>query len=137
MIDRYKSNDVIESLEDVAYKNGITILDVYDLDKSTSDCVIMSVKTVFMNYSYDKVSYAFRLAHEISHILFGNPESQNVYYFSECGKRGEELEAHKNAIEMLMKIKRPTTVQTFMEAYSIPSWLSEYVEIDYRRNNEY
>ncbi|GAO99870.1 ImmA/IrrE family metallo-endopeptidase [Fructobacillus ficulneus] len=126
-------NEFVDQLENIAYKNDITILDVYDLDKSTSDCAIMSVRTIFMNYSYDKVSYAFRLAHEISHILFGNPESQNVYYFSECGKRGEELCAHRHAIELLMGIERPTTPLTFMDYFKVPSWLSDEVTISYNK----
>ncbi|MHC6132241.1 hypothetical protein L8N14_017300, partial [Serratia marcescens] len=122
MIEEYDTEDVIKALEEKAWANGITILDVYDLDPSTSDTVIVNADSIFMNYNYSKVSYPFRLAHELSHLLYGDISSQVVYHFSECGKRGEELLAHKNAIKMLMGIKKPTSPTTFMTAYHVPSW---------------
>ncbi|MCK8617331.1 ImmA/IrrE family metallo-endopeptidase [Fructobacillus sp. M158] len=131
MIEEYETEDVIKALEDKAWNNGITILDVYDLDPTTSDTVIVEAESIFMNYNSTKVSYAFRLAHELSHLLYGDTSSQAVYHFSEFGKRGEELLAHKNAIKMLIEIKRPTSVQTFMKVYNVPSWLLEYVEAEY------
>ncbi len=123
--------EVIQELEKIAKKNDITIFDVDSLDIDISDTSMPDSKLVLMNPAYKKSSYAFRLAHELSHIMYGNNLPDAVYQFSPYFQRGEEYEMHKHAIDMLMEIKRPTNVQTFMEVYKIPSWLSEYVETVY------
>lgn len=120
-------NEFIDELENIACKNDITILDVYDLDPSTSDSAIVPTRSVFMNYEYNKVSYAFRLAHELSHIIYGDRSAQQVYHFSEFGKRSEELSAHCHAIEILMNIQMPTSPITFMKYFKVPSWLLDEV----------
>ncbi|USS91994.1 ImmA/IrrE family metallo-endopeptidase [Fructobacillus americanaquae] len=123
--------EIIYSLEKIAKQNTITIVDVDSLDDDDSDTSMPDNKIVFMNPAYKKSSYAFRLAHELSHIMYGNNLPNAVYRFSPYFQRGEEYEMHKHAIDMLMGIKRPTSVQTFMEVYKIPSWLEEYVETEY------
>lgn len=123
--------EVIQELEKIAKKNDITIFDVDSLDTDVSDTSMPDNKLVLMNPSYKKSSYAFRLAHELSHIMYGNNLPDAVYQFSPYFQRGEEYEMHKHAIDMLTELKRPTNVQTFMEVYKVPSWLSEYVETVY------
>ncbi|MGQ2226426.1 ImmA/IrrE family metallo-endopeptidase [Fructobacillus fructosus] len=123
--------EVLGELEKIARQNEITIFDVDNLEKDTPDSSMSNNKLVLMNPAYKKSSYAFRLAHELSHIMYGNNLPDAVYQFSPYFQRGEEYEMHKHAIDMLMEIKRPTNVQTFMEVYKIPSWLSEYVETVY------
>lgn len=131
-IDSYLCEDIEESLKKIATKNNVKILNVDDVKNNVPDTTWFSIKAIMMNINfYTKVSYQFRLAHELSHLLYGDTSLQSVYQFSEFGKRGEELIAHKNAIKMLMELKRPTNVQTFMEVYRVPSWLEEYVETEY------
>ncbi|CAK1237007.1 ImmA/IrrE family metallo-endopeptidase [Fructobacillus cardui] len=131
-IDSYLYEEIEESLKSIATKNNVKVLNVDDVKSNVPDTTWPSCKAIMMNINfYTKVSYHFRLAHELSHLLYGDMSLQDVYQFSEFGKRGEELIAHKNAIKMLMEIKRPTNVQSFMEVYKIPSWLSEYVEAEY------
>ncbi len=82
---------------------------------------------MFYEQNFDtNVSLNFRLAHELSHLIYGNKDIQKIYTFSEFGHRHEELLAHKNAIRMLMSIEMPTTVNGFMEYYHVPSWLEHY-----------
>lgn len=137
MIDNYFEEFVLdeeiqESLQNIARKNDIKVLDVHDVKSNVPDTTWTAIKTIMMNFNFDtKVSYNFRLAHELSHLLYGDMSLQEVYQFSEFGKRGEELLAHKNAIKMLMEIERPTNVHTFMDFYDVPSWLEEYVEAEY------
>lgn len=123
--------EVLEELEKIARINDITIFDVASLEKDTPDSSVSEARLVLMNPAYDKSSYAFRLAHELSHIMYGENLPNVVYQFSPYFQRGEEFKMHKHAVDMLMGIKRPTSVQTFMEVYDVPSWLLEYVEAEY------
>lgn len=137
MIDTYFAECVLdeeikETLNNIASKNNIKIIDVDDVKSNVPDTTWTSIDAIMMNINfYTRVSYNFRLAHELSHLLYGDTSLQRVYQFCEFGKRGEELLAHKNAINVLMEIKRPTSVETFMDFYDVPSWLLEYVEAEY------
>lgn len=121
------SVEVINNLLKIANSHNIIIRDNLNLTTETPDVCFTYDKGIVMNPNWDiKVNYSFRLAHELSHILYGDHEAQAVYQFSEYGKRGEELLAHRNAIKMLMSIEMPTTVNGFMEYYHVPSWLEQY-----------
>lgn len=127
------SDEVISKLLAIANSNNIIIRDNLNLTTGTPDVCFTYDKGIVMNPNWDiKVNYSFRLAHELSHILYGDHEAQAVYQFSEFGKRGEELLAHRNAIRMLMSIEMPTTVNGFMEYYHIPSWLDQYANDIYQ-----
>nr|WP_273711520.1 ImmA/IrrE family metallo-endopeptidase [Leuconostoc mesenteroides] len=121
------SDEVISKLLTIADSHNIIIRDNLNLNTGTPDVCFTYDKGIVMNPNWDiKVNYSFRLSHELSHILYGDHEAQAVYQFSEFGKRGEELLAHRNAIRMLMSIEMPTTVNSFMEYYHVPSWLEHY-----------
>lgn len=121
------SDEVISKLLTIADLHNIIIRDNLNLTIGTPDVCFTYDKGIVMNPNWAiKVNYSFRLAHELSHILYGDHEAQAVYQFSEYGKRGEELLAHRNAIKMLMDIEMPTTVNGFMEYYHVPSWLERY-----------
>ncbi|MDF7636962.1 ImmA/IrrE family metallo-endopeptidase [Leuconostocaceae bacterium ESL0958] len=127
---------IVEELEGIAYRNGIKVLRAHDLKPSVPDTTWASLRAVIMNKNADtKVSYAFRLAHELSHLMYGDTTAQNVYQFSELCKRGEELLAHQNAIEMLMDIRMPKDVYSFMEYYAVPSWLEYHAANTFNKLN--
>lgn len=126
------TENIENTLLDIAKRNFV---DVYFLNmkSSTPDVAIPRDDTVVMNPNFTtKVSLMYRFSHELSHVLYGDPDAQAVYYFSEYGKRGEERLAHRNAIRMLMSIEMPTSVNTFMEYYHIPSWLEKDVGRTFR-----
>ncbi|WP_371866768.1 ImmA/IrrE family metallo-endopeptidase [Leuconostoc falkenbergense] len=126
------TENIENTLLDIAKRNFV---DVYFLNmkSSTPDVAIPRDDTVVMNPNFTtKVSLMYRFSHELSHVLYGDPDAQAVYYFSEYGKRGEELLAHRNAIRMLMSIEMPTNVNTFMEYYHVPSWLEKDVDRTFR-----
>lgn len=117
-------SEIVDELQIQAKDNDIDILDIFDLSPETPDFSVVKRQGVFMNVNFDtKVSYEFRLAHEMSHLIYGDSEIQGIYTFSEFGHRQEELLAHRNAIRMLMSIEMPTNINTFMEYYHVPSWL--------------
>lgn len=122
-------SEIVDELQKQAKVHNIDILDIFDLSSETPDFSVVKRQGVFMNINFDtKVSYEFRLAHELSHLIYGDGDTQRIYTFSEFGHRREELLAHKNAIRMLMSIEMPTNTNTFMEYYSVPSWLAKDVE---------
>lgn len=121
-------SEIEDCLFKLATNNDITICEADDLESSTPDTAITSIKVIVMNINFATCSsYLYRLAHELSHILYGDQELQGVYNFSEFGKRGEELKAHHNAVKLLLTIKRPNNAANFMDFYQIPAWLSDYV----------
>lgn len=122
-------SEIVEELQNQAKYHNIDILDIFDLSPETPDFSVVKRQGVFMNINFDtKVSYEFRLAHEMSHLIYGDGDIQRIYTFSEFGHRREELLAHRNAIRLLMSIKLPTNVNTFMEYYHVPSWLEKDIE---------
>ncbi|MGR8826825.1 ImmA/IrrE family metallo-endopeptidase [Leuconostoc citreum] len=118
------SNEVINKLYQIANRNHIIVCDNLNLKNSTPDVCFTFDKGIVMNPNWStRVDYSFRLAHELSHILYEDHDAQAVYEFSEYGKRGEELLAHQNAIRMLMLIEMPCSPLTFMSYYHVPFWL--------------
>ena len=124
MIKDYLYMQITSSLENLACNNYISVINADDLSTNVPDTALVNTRAVIMNKQFDvNVDYAYRLAHELSHILYGDHDAQAVYQFSEYGKRGEELLAHRNAIKMLMSIEIPSNPFTFMSYYQVPSWL--------------
>ncbi|KQB82444.1 hypothetical protein [Leuconostoc lactis] len=124
MIKDYLYMQITSSLESLACNNDITLVNAEDLSENVPDTALINTRAVIMNKQFDiNVDYTYRLAHELSHVLYGDKDAQAVYQFSEYGKRGEELLAHRNAIRMLMSIEMPSSPFNFMSYYHIPSWL--------------
>lgn len=121
-MDRYE-NQIFDALINIASKNAIDII-YMDLKKTTPDVASPLDNVIIINRKFETRSHlSYRLAHELSHILYGESDAQAVYQFSEYGKRGEELLAHRNAIRILMSIEMPSSPFNFMSYYHIPSWL--------------
>lgn len=118
---------IIDELLNIATKNNIYVHKM-DMKVTTPDVSSPNDATIIMNTNFKtNTTYSYRLAHEISHILYGDHDAQAVYQFSEYGKRGEELLAHRNAINMLMTIEMPRNPLLFMDYYRVPSWLESDV----------
>lgn len=133
--DLIKKENIENTLSEIAKRNFISVY-FLGMKSSTPDVAIPKDSTVVMNPNFDtKVNFMYRFAHELSHVLYGDPDAQAVYYFSEYGKRGEELQAHRNAIKILMSIEAPTSVNTFMEYYHVPSWLENYANETFKSLN--
>lgn len=129
-MDRYKYA-IYDALYDLAEERCISIYKLL-LKPETPDVASPADNSVIMNPNFEtQVTYNYRLAHELSHILYGDHEAQAVYQFSEYGKRGEELLAHRNAIRMLMSIEMPSSPLTFMSYYRVPAWLESDVTRTY------
>lgn len=120
--------EILQTVESIARKNNVIIILADNLLSHVPDTALVKSRAIIMNVNFDiGVDYCYRLSHELSHILYGDHEAQAVYQFSEYGKRGEELLAHRNAIRMLMSIEMPSSPFSFMNYYRIPSWLESDV----------
>ena len=98
------------------------------LDSSTPDVSIPSQRKIIINENYNTtIQPAFRLAHEISHIMLGNYEENCVYTFSIGTRRRSEREANENAVRMLAKyVYKDTPLEyrnyiNFMNEFGLPS----------------
>ncbi|WP_273955845.1 hypothetical protein [Leuconostoc mesenteroides] len=59
-------SEIVDELQIQAKDNDIDILDIFDLSPETPDFSVVKRQGVFMNVNFDtKVSYEFRLAHEM------------------------------------------------------------------------
>lgn len=136
MIERHLEIEITNALKEIACNHNIIVEDNINLSSGTPDFSVVNRQGVFMNKNFDtNVSLNFRLAHELSHLIYGNKDIQKIYTFSEFGHRHEELLAHRNAIKMLMSIEMPTTVNGFMEYYHVPSWLEQYADETFKSLN--
>lgn len=121
-------HEIVQNVESIAQKNNVIVILADNLLSHVPDTALVKSRAIIMNDNFDiGVDYCYRLSHELSHILYGDHEAQAVYQFSEYGKRGEELLAHRNAIKMLMSIKMPSSPLTFMSYYCVPAWLESDV----------
>lgn len=115
-------------LEKLAYKHGITIERV-PLRSHVPDVAVPHDKLVIMNVNSNiKYKYVYRLAHELAHILYGDPNDHKAYSFSIGAKRAEEIMAHKNAVKLLAEYDGGFT--NYADAcvwFGIPSFMEETV----------
>ena len=94
-------NELTEQLWEIAASADIDILDMdlrHGRDRSFPGYNVITMASL----PATNIPYAYRLAHEIAHILYGDNESQQVYAFSIGAMRDEEVLAHENAISMLI-----------------------------------
>lgn len=116
--------EIKDTLLSIAAKNNITVIENEMLTADNPDIAVINNRGILMNVNASTdVSYLYRMAHELSHILYGDSDSQTAYQFSPYSRKKEEINAHRNAIKLLMSIQMPTNPNTFMEYYNVPEWL--------------
>lgn len=115
-------------LDYFANESGIEVVYSYDMGPNTTDFVMPKLKTIILNMHYQtSVSLAFRLAHEISHLLYGDYSSQNLYHFSPLCVTFEERAAHVGAIHLIAKYvykevpKEYRNYKDFIDILGLPS----------------
>ena len=124
--------DLINYLLFIAIRNDIKVVFSEDLDTYTPDLSVPSQRKVIINRnSNNNVSVAFRLAHELSHILFGSVEQNRVYAFSIGATKLSERIAHEQAMHIIAKyVFQDTPVEyrnyiNFMESLGLPSYFED------------
>lgn len=120
--------DILDYLLYLCRSLGINYKISDELDSSIPDISVPSQRKIIINANYDtNVEVAFRLAHEISHVMLGNYEENCVYQFSIGTRKRSEHEANENAIRVLGKfVYADTPVEyrnyiNFMNEFGLPS----------------
>jgi Domain of unknown function (DUF955). len=124
--------DVLQYLLFIANKNDIRVVLSDELSSSTADFAITKLRTVVMNVNLDSgIELVFRLAHELSHLLFGDSDNVKLYQFSPYFQKSEERTAHNQAMHMIAKfVFQDTPIEyrnylNFMDILGLPSWFEE------------
>lgn len=117
---------VSEALSKIIRDYDVTVLQI-ESSSSDPDVAIPIEKLVIINTGLNThYSMEFRLAHELSHIIYGDSESQKVYAFSPLSKKEEENVANYQAIRMLARIAYQDTPMEyrnyidFMDIFGLP-----------------
>ena len=120
--------DILDYLLYLCRSLGINYKISDELDSSIPDISVPSQRKIIINANYDtNVEVAFRLAHEISHVMLGNYEENCIYQFSIGTRRVSEREANENAVKILGKfVYADTPVEyrnyvNFMNEFGLPS----------------
>lgn len=100
---------------------------------SDPDVAFCNQKIINMNTNFESnISVAFRIAHEISHILFSKPSF--LYTFSPYVKNKEERQTNERAIHMIARLiyedvpKDQINWLNFMNEFNLPSWFEPLVK---------
>lgn len=94
--------EISEILNDKIAEFKITVISVAS-DTSNADMSNINKRVIIFNPNF-KTSFSvpFRIAHEMSHILYG--KSSETYTFSPLSKKDEEIKANLNGIRILADI---------------------------------
>lgn len=105
--DLYEANEkaiqeVSEILNDKISEFKITVISMPS-DSSDSDMSNINKRVIIFNPNFEtSFSVPFRIAHEMSHILYGS--GSKTYTFSPLSKKTEEIEANMHGIRILADI---------------------------------
>ncbi|GEK28871.1 ImmA/IrrE family metallo-endopeptidase [Furfurilactobacillus siliginis] len=124
--------ELFKKLLYIADRSGITITDI-EGSSSDPDIAFCKQRIINLNSNFDsEISVAFRLAHEISHILFSKPTF--LYTFSPYTKNKEERETNERAIRMIARLMYEDVTKdqinwlNFMNEFNLPSWFEPLVK---------
>jgi Zn-dependent peptidase ImmA (M78 family) len=124
--------DILDYLIYLCRRLGISYRISDELDSSIPDICVPSQRKIIINANYaTHVEVAFRLAHEISHIMLGNYQENCLYQIPIGTRKRSEREANENAVRMLAKyVYKDTPLEyrnyiNFMNEFGLPSAFEE------------
>lgn len=92
-------------LLELAKKNDIEVISINNIGDDGSDTAFPFIRKIIMNENFKTgYSYEYRLAHELSHILFGDMNNLPLYKFSPYFHDVEEISANINAVNLISTI---------------------------------
>lgn len=127
-------NDAIWYLLKIASKHHIDVQWVGVLSRYTPPACRYDTRIVCMNLNWHRqTEIPFQLAHELSHIINGDPGDACFYNSSFTGKSSIEYKANLGAVKLLVPFycqetdKENVNICNFEATYDIPSYLSGVV----------
>lgn len=98
-------NDLEDELLALARRQDIEIINIETEDDSSPDVAFPFIRKIMMNPNFDtSYAYNFRLAHEITHVIYADKESLPYYRFSPFFLKEEENSANDHAIELIVNM---------------------------------
>ncbi|WP_273716622.1 ImmA/IrrE family metallo-endopeptidase [Leuconostoc mesenteroides] len=96
----YIDDRISNYLEQIVQKNGLTLIHI-DGTELDPDVANGRKRAIIINNNYKtNFSRYFRIAHEISHLIYAR--SNDTYAFSPLSKLSDETEANLHAIQILV-----------------------------------
>lgn len=96
----YIDDRISNYLEQIVQKNGLTLIHI-DGTELDPDVANGRKRAIIINNNYKTTfSRYFRIAHEISHLIY--TRSNDTYAFSPLSKLSDETEANLHAIQILV-----------------------------------
>lgn len=90
------------NLFEVALRNDIKVRVTDELPSNDPDLCVPSQRKIIINENFStSIDPTIRLAHEISHILFNDYETNRVYAFSIGSKKASEQKAHYEGLRLV------------------------------------
>lgn len=127
-------NDAVWYLLKVASKHHIDVQWLGVLSKYTPPACRYDTRIVCMNMNwYKECEVPFQLAHELSHIINGDPGDACFYNASFTGKSSVEYKANVGAVRLLIpyycqnREKENINAYEFETIFNVPSYLNDVV----------
>lgn len=128
-------NDVCWRLLTVASAHDINVQWSGRLSPYTPPACRIDTRIVLMNLNWHRShELTFQLAHEMAHIINGDPEDTFFYHATFTGKRSVEYKANVGAVGLLVPFYCEETepedanVVHFTEAYAVPEFMAPVVK---------
>lgn len=128
-------NDIVWHLLSVAGEHSIDVQWTTKLDPFTPPACRLDTRIVLMNMLWHRpIEIPFQLAHEISHILNGDPEDEFFYHATYTGRRSVEYKANVGAVKLLVPLycdevdQQDANSVAFEELFAIPHFLHSKVK---------
>lgn len=127
-------NEVTWKLIKIASDHNINVQWSGLLSQFTPPACRLDTRNVLMNLNWHRPEeISFQLAHEISHIINGDPEDEFFYHASFTGHRSVEYKANVGAVKLMVPLYCDETEQEdassidFEQRYAVPNFLDDVV----------
>lgn len=127
-------DDAIWYLLKIAHKNNIKVQWSRVLNKYTPPACRIDTRIICMNLNWHRpAEIPFQLAHELSHIINGDPGDVCFYDATFTGKQSVEYRANVGAVKLLVPFycqevyRENINLCNFEYVYQIPGYLSGVV----------
>ncbi|KRL07710.1 ImmA/IrrE family metallo-endopeptidase [Liquorilactobacillus hordei] len=123
----------MERLLKLAEKEHIEIIWSQELSPTTPPIAAYNLRCIIMNSNwYNPNQFIFQLAHELSHLIYGDP--LDLYLYNQTPAQKFKIEAQTNdyAIQIILHLYNESpynriNIVSFMQEYAIPTHLESRV----------
>ncbi|KRN34306.1 hypothetical protein IV36_GL000104 [Liquorilactobacillus mali] len=124
---------VLEKLLELAKKEHIRIIWTQELSPTTPPVAVYNLRCIIMNSNWHNPNqFIFQLAHELAHLIYGDPLDLRLYNRTPAQKFKIESYVNDYALQIIFHLYSQTpynkiNVVSFMQKYAIPAHLENRV----------